>query len=65
MILREEEWRVWEVDKIDKAQLEIFPVSRLDWDRISSIHVNMHTCLYSFLLKNQIYRYFLEQKMSV
>lgn len=36
---RDEEWRVWEVDKIDKAQLEIFPVSRLDWDRISTIHV--------------------------
>lgn len=38
-----EGWRVWDVEKIDKETLENFPVSRLDWNRISTIHVHSRT----------------------
>ncbi|KAI8369965.1 hypothetical protein BD560DRAFT_370414 [Blakeslea trispora] len=36
---RNEAWRIWEVDKIENKQLELFPVSRIDWTRISHLHV--------------------------
>ncbi|KAI9357768.1 hypothetical protein BD770DRAFT_443495 [Pilaira anomala] len=35
--------RVWEIDTIPKEKLENFPVSRLDWDRISTVHVFTRT----------------------
>ncbi|KAI8074258.1 uncharacterized protein B0P05DRAFT_547880 [Gilbertella persicaria] len=40
---KNEAWRIWEVDQIEKKQLELFPVSRIDWERISSIHVRTRT----------------------
>ncbi|KAG2211212.1 hypothetical protein INT47_006331 [Mucor saturninus] len=44
-----EDWRVWEVDKIPNQELEIFPVDRLDWDRISKIHVLTRTKIESLI----------------
>ncbi|GAN08499.1 hypothetical protein MAM1_0207c08013 [Mucor ambiguus] len=38
-VKRKEEWRIWEVDKMEKKDLLMFPVSRFEWDRISSLHV--------------------------
>ncbi|KAI8967452.1 hypothetical protein BDF20DRAFT_901148 [Mycotypha africana] len=38
-VQRNEPWRFWEVEKMDKHQLKSFDVSRLDWQRISSMHV--------------------------
>lgn len=39
---RKEEWRIWEVDKMEKKELLMFPVSRIEWDRISNLHVSTH-----------------------
>ncbi|KAL9537524.1 hypothetical protein MBANPS3_011703 [Mucor bainieri] len=38
-VKRKEEWRIWEVDKMEEKDLLMFPVSRFEWDRISSLHV--------------------------
>lgn len=38
-VKKKEEWRIWEVDKMEKKDLLMFPVSRFEWDRISSLHV--------------------------
>lgn len=39
---RKEEWRIWEVDKMEKKELLMFPVSRIEWDRISNLHVSIN-----------------------
>ncbi|CEI88256.1 hypothetical protein RMCBS344292_02649 [Rhizopus microsporus] len=36
---RNEPWRVWEIDKMTPAELEAVPVNRIDWERVSSLHV--------------------------
>ncbi|KAI7899860.1 uncharacterized protein BX663DRAFT_519740 [Cokeromyces recurvatus] len=40
---RNEAWRVWDVDKMKHTELESFPVERIDWDRISNLHVQTRT----------------------
>ncbi|KAI8976937.1 hypothetical protein BDB01DRAFT_802027 [Pilobolus umbonatus] len=40
---KNEVWRVWEIDKLAKHELEITSVDRLDWGRISSIYVRTRT----------------------
>ncbi|KAI9246765.1 hypothetical protein BY458DRAFT_494690 [Sporodiniella umbellata] len=36
---RNEPWRVWEADKADAKTLEIYPVNKIDWVRVSRMHV--------------------------
>ncbi|CEG78562.1 hypothetical protein RMATCC62417_13147 [Rhizopus microsporus] len=36
---RNEPWRVWEIDKMVPSELEAVPVNRIDWERVSSLHV--------------------------
>ncbi|KAI8089161.1 uncharacterized protein BX664DRAFT_332323 [Halteromyces radiatus] len=36
---KQEPWRVWEVDKLRRKEWENYPVNKLDWVRISMIHV--------------------------
>ncbi|KAI8636638.1 hypothetical protein BD408DRAFT_425811 [Parasitella parasitica] len=38
-VQQKEEWRVWEVDKMEKKDLLMFPVSRFEWERISDLYV--------------------------
>ncbi|KAG0746597.1 hypothetical protein G6F57_008400 [Rhizopus arrhizus] len=38
-IKKNEPWRIWEVDKTDTKILENYPVSKIDWHRVSFCHV--------------------------
>ncbi|CAO3592550.1 unnamed protein product [Absidia cylindrospora] len=38
-VMRNEPWRVWEVDNLSREEWENYPVDKLDWNRISSLYV--------------------------
>ncbi|KAI8339149.1 hypothetical protein BC941DRAFT_394594 [Chlamydoabsidia padenii] len=42
-VSRNEAWRVWEVDKMEKSEWENYPVDKLDWNRISKLYVKTRT----------------------
>jgi hypothetical protein len=45
---KNEAWRVWDVDKLDQTELENFPVSRIDWERVSNLHVKYYIIPFLF-----------------
>ncbi|ORZ20417.1 hypothetical protein BCR42DRAFT_370116 [Absidia repens] len=38
-VMRNEPWRVWEVDNLSREEWENYPVDKLDWNRVSSLYV--------------------------
>ncbi|KAI7857212.1 Homeodomain-like protein [Circinella umbellata] len=43
LVSRNDEHRIWEIDKMNSETLENIEVDKLDWNRISSLHVKSRT----------------------